>query len=128
VRQTGSDVTLVATSRMCNMADKAIQVLAGEGISIEFIDPRTIKPLDMETIAASVRKTHRVVVVSEGHRSGGFTNELAARIMDECFYDLDAPIQRVAAEDVPIPYNRTLEAEVIPAEKDIISAIRTVLK
>jgi pyruvate dehydrogenase E1 component beta subunit len=109
------------------MADKAIQVLAGEGISIEFIDPRTIKPLDIETIAISIRKTHRAVVVSEGHRTGGFTNELAARIMDECFYDLDAPVQRVAAEDVPIPYNRALEAEVIPSEKDIIAAVRKIL-
>lgn len=126
LRREGKDVTVVATSRMCSMAAKAIEILDEENISVEFIDPRTIKPLDMETIAASIRKTHRAVVVSEGHRTGGFTNELAARIMDECFYDLDAPVIRVASEDVPIPYNRTLEAEVIPSEKDILEAVRKV--
>jgi pyruvate dehydrogenase E1 component beta subunit len=78
----------------------------------------------METIAASVAKTHRVVVVNEGHRTGGFSNEVAARIMDECFYELDGPVLRVAAEDVPIPYNARLEAEVIPAVKDIVAAVR----
>jgi pyruvate dehydrogenase E1 component beta subunit len=81
----------------------------------------------METIGQSARKTHKVVVVSESHRTGGFTNELAARIMDDCFYDLDAPVQRVAAEDVPIPYNHALEAEVIPSEKDIIAAVHKVM-
>lgn len=127
IRRQGQDVTVVATSRMCNMVSLAIGRLTEEGISVEFIDARTIKPLDMATISASVRKTHRAVVVSEGHRSGGFTNELAARIMEECFYDLDAPIIRVAAEDVPIPYNRRLEAEVIPSDKDILAAVKKVM-
>jgi len=81
----------------------------------------------MATIATSIAKTHRAVVVNEGHRSGGFSNEIAARIMDDCFYDLDAPVLRVAAEDVPIPYNAALEAEVIPAEKDILAAVREVM-
>jgi pyruvate dehydrogenase E1 component beta subunit len=127
VRQSGKDVTVIATSRMCNMVRNAIPRLEEEGISVEFIDPRTIKPLDMETITASVRKTHRAVVVCEGHRTGGFTNELAARITEECFDDLDAPVLRVASEDVPIPYNRVLEAEVIPAEKDVLSAVRKIV-
>ena len=127
VRREGKDVTLVATSRMCNFAQKAIETLSAEGIDVELIDPRTLKPLDMETIGNSVRKTHRVVVVNEGHRTGGFTNELAARIMDDCFYDLDGPVIRVAAEDVPIPYNRKLEAAVIPGEKDIIDAVRKIM-
>jgi pyruvate/2-oxoglutarate/acetoin dehydrogenase E1 component len=126
IRREGQDVTLIATSRMCSLAASAIEVLTEEGIDVEFIDPRTIKPLDMETIAASVRKTGRAVVVNEGHRTGGLTSELAARIMDECFDDLDAPVMRVAAEDVPIPYNRRLELEVIPAEKDILAAVREV--
>jgi pyruvate dehydrogenase E1 component beta subunit len=128
VRREGGDVTLVATSRMCNLAASAIEKLTAEGIDVEFIDPRTIKPLDMETIAASVRKTHRAVVVNEGHRTGGFTSELAARIIDDCFDYLDAPIMRVAAEDVPIPYNRRLELEVIPAEKDVLAAVREVVR
>lgn len=127
IRREGKDVTLIATSRMCNLAASAIEKLTAEGIDVEFIDPRTIKPLDMETIAASIRKTGRAVVVNEGHRTGGLTSELAARIMDECFDDLDAPVMRVAAEDVPIPYNRRLELEVIPAEKDIVAAVREVV-
>ncbi|MBC8253324.1 MAG: alpha-ketoacid dehydrogenase subunit beta [Ardenticatenia bacterium] len=127
VRREGKDVTLIATSRMCNMAGKAIEELEKESIDVEFIDPRTIKPLDTETIAASIEKTHHAVVVSESHRTGGFTNELSARIVDECFYDLDAPVVRVAAEDVPIPYNARLEAETIPAPKDIVAAVREVL-
>ena len=94
---------------------------------MEFIDPRTIKPFDMETVAASVAKTHKVVVVNEGPRTGGFSNEVAAMIMDECFYDLDAPVVRVAAEDVPIPYNARLEAEVIPSEKDVIAGVMKVM-
>ncbi len=124
VRREGKDVTLIATSRMCTLANKAIPELERMGIDVELIDPRTLKPLDMDTISASVRKTHRAVVVSESHRTGGFTNELAARIMDDCFYDLDGPVLRVAAEDVPIPYNHTMEAETIPGEKDIIAAVK----
>jgi pyruvate/2-oxoglutarate/acetoin dehydrogenase E1 component len=127
VRRVGSDVTLIATSRMCNMAWAAIEALGEEGIDVEFIDPCTIKPLDLETIAASIRKTHHAVVVSESHRTGGFTNEVSSRIMDACFYDLDAPVVRVAAEDVPIPYNARLEAETIPAPKDIVAGIKQVL-
>ena len=127
VRREGKDVTLIATSRMCAMAETAMEELEHENIDVEFVDPRTIKPLDMETIAASIEKTHHAVVVSESHRTGGFTNELSARIMDECFYDLDAPVVRVATEDVPIPYNARLEAETIPAPKDIVAAIREVL-
>jgi pyruvate/2-oxoglutarate/acetoin dehydrogenase E1 component len=128
IRREGNDVTLIATSRMCKFAESAVKKLAGEGISIELIDPRTLKPLDMETISTSISKTHRVVVVNEGHNTGGFSNEISSKIMDQSFYDLDAPVIRVAAEDVPIPYNSILEAEVIPAEKDIVSAIHKVME
>jgi len=128
VRKEGKDVTLIATSRMCNFASSAVEKLSSEGIDVELIDPRTIKPLDMETIAASIAKTHRVVVVNEGPKTGGFSNEVSSKIMDTCFYDLDAPVLRVAAEDVPIPYNAILEAEVIPAEKDILAAVKKVME
>jgi pyruvate dehydrogenase E1 component beta subunit len=127
VRREGSDLTMVATSRMCSLASSAVERLAGEGIEVELIDPRTLKPLDMETISKSIAKTHRVVVVNEGHDTGGFSNEVSSKIMDQCFFDLDAPVVRVAAEDVPIPYNSLLEAEVIPAEKDIYAAAKQVL-
>ena len=128
VRTEGKDVTLIATSRMCNFASSAVEKLSSEGIDVELIDPRTIKPLDMETIATSIAKTHRVVVVNEGPKTGGFSNEVSSKIMDTCFYDLDAPVLRVAAEDVPIPYNAILEAEVIPAEKDILAAVKKVME
>jgi len=128
VRREGTDVTLIATSRMCQFAASAVDKLATEGISVEFIDPRTIKPLDMETIAASIAKTHRAVIVNEGPTTGGFSNEVSSKILDNCFFDLDAPVIRVAAEDVPIPYNALLEAEVIPAEKDILTAVRKVME
>jgi pyruvate/2-oxoglutarate/acetoin dehydrogenase E1 component len=128
IRREGSDVTLVATSRMCQFSEQAIEALVVEGIDVELIDPRTLKPLDMETIAGSINKTHRAVVVTEGHRTGGFTNELSARIMDECFYELDAPVIRVGAEDVPIPYNARLETEVIPGSQDIIAAVKQVME
>ena len=82
VRKEGKDVTLIATSRMCNFASSAVEKLSSEGIDVELIDPRTIKPLDMETIAASVAKTHRVVVVNEGPNTGGFSNEVSSKIMD----------------------------------------------
>lgn len=128
IRKEGKDVTLIATSRMCNFAAKAVEELSAEGIDVELIDPRTLKPLDIETIANSIRKTHHAVVVCESHRTGGYTNELSARIMDDCFYQLDAPVIRVAAEDVPIPYNRRLEAEVIPSTRDIVEGVQKALE
>ena len=127
VKRPGRDVTVISYSRMALFALNAARKLSEEGIEVEVVDPRTLKPLDMETILKSVRKTKRVVIVSEGCRTGGFSSELAARIMDEAFDHLDAPIQRVAAEDVPIPYCRTLEAEAIPQEKDIIAAVRAIV-
>jgi len=128
VRREGSDVTLIAASRIGKFAESAADRLSNEGISVELIDPRTLKPLDIDTIAASIAKTHHTVVVNEGHTSGGFSNEISSKIMDCCFYDLDAPVVRVAAEDVPIPYNSFLENEVIPGEKDILAGVHKVLE
>jgi len=128
IRREGKDVTVIATSRMCKFAESAAAKLADEGIQVELIDPRTLKPFDMEAISASIAKTHRVVVVNEGHNTGGFSNEISSKIMDNCFYDLDGPVIRVAAEDVPIPYNSFLENEVIPAEKDILAAVHKVIE
>jgi pyruvate/2-oxoglutarate/acetoin dehydrogenase E1 component len=128
IRREGKDVTVIATSRMCKFAESAAIKLADEGIQVELIDPRTLKPLDMETISSSIAKTHRVVVVNEGHNTGGFSNEISSKIMDQCFYDLDAAVVRVAAEDVPIPYNSIMENEVIPAEKDILAAVHKVME
>lgn len=128
VKREGSDVTVITYSRQVLNALAAADKLAGEGISVEVIDLRTIKPLDMETIKASVEKTGRVVVVYEGYKTCGFGAELVARINDEVFDALDAPVVRVAAADVPVPMAETLESLAIPDEKDIVAAIREVLQ
>jgi pyruvate/2-oxoglutarate/acetoin dehydrogenase E1 component len=123
VKRTGDDVTIVATSRMVLLALDAARELAQQGIEAEVIDPRTLKPLDIGTIVRSVQKTGRLVAVSEGHLTGGFTAELAARVQREAFDWLDAPIMQVATEDVPLPYSGRLELEAIPAEQDIVNAV-----
>jgi pyruvate/2-oxoglutarate/acetoin dehydrogenase E1 component len=127
IKREGEDVTLFATSKMVLVATEAATELAKEGISCEVIDPRTLKPLDIETLLASVRKTHRLVVVVEACLTGSFASEVAARIGEEGFDDLDAPIQRVGGKDVPIPYAGNLEAEAIPQVKDVIKAVRSIM-
>ncbi|MDH4135480.1 MAG: alpha-ketoacid dehydrogenase subunit beta [Anaerolineae bacterium] len=127
VKRPGDDVTIVATSRMVLFALNAAEELARQGIEAEVIDPRTLKPLDIDTIVRSVEKTGRLVVVNEGHLTGGFTAEVAARVQREAFDWLDAPIMQVATEDVPLPYNGPLELEAIPNEQDIINAVQEVV-
>ncbi|MBC8447433.1 MAG: alpha-ketoacid dehydrogenase subunit beta [Chloroflexi bacterium] len=122
VKRGGDDVTIVATSRMVLFALNAAEELARQGIGAEVIDPRTLKPLDTDTIIRSVKKTGRLVVVNEGHLTGGFTAEVAARVQREAFDWLDAPIVQVATEDVPLPYSGRLELEAIPSEWDIVNA------
>jgi pyruvate/2-oxoglutarate/acetoin dehydrogenase E1 component len=127
IKRSGDDVTIVATSRMVLFALNAGEELARQGIEAEVIDPRTLKPLDLDTIIRSVEKTGRLVVVNEGHLSGGFTAEVAARVQRAAFDWLDAPIMQVATEDVPLPYNGRLELEAIPQERDIIDAVLEVI-
>jgi pyruvate/2-oxoglutarate/acetoin dehydrogenase E1 component len=122
VKREGKHVTIVATSRMVLFALAAADTLAQSGIEAEVIDPRTLKPLDLETIVRSVQKTGRLVVVNEGALTGGFTAEVAARVQREAFDWLDAPIMQVASEDVPLPYSGVLELEAIPREQDIVDA------
>ncbi len=126
IKRPGRDVTIVATSRMVLFALSAAEKLAAEGIEAEVIDPRTLKPLDVPTIVASVRRTNRLVVVNEGCRTGGFAAEVAMRVYEEAFDYLDAPIVRVTTEDVPIPYSETLELTALPSEEKIIEAVRQV--
>ena len=104
VKREGADITLIGTSSMVQVAEKAAEILAAEGISAEVIDPRTIVPLDMETINSFVRKTSRCIVIDEGHQSFGVTSEIASRIMEQSFYHLDGPVIRMGAMDVPIPF------------------------
>lgn len=123
----GRDVTLISHSRMVNLCKKAAETLAQEGISVEVIDLRTIRPLDMDTIAESIQKTHRAVLVEEGHFFAGITAEVGFEIMERCFDDLDAPIERVCQRDTPMPYSKVLEQETMPTVPRIIKAIKSTL-
>jgi pyruvate/2-oxoglutarate/acetoin dehydrogenase E1 component len=123
----GKDVSIVSYSRMVNVAMEAASTLEKEGIDAEVLDLRTVSPLDMEAILASVRKTRRVVVVNEAHRTAGFCAELAARITENAFDILYAPVARVAAKDVPVPATN-LEALSIPCVEEIAAAARLVAR
>ena len=128
VKREGSDVTVITYSRMVHRALEAAEELAKEGVGVEVIDLRTLKPLDMETIAASVKKTGRVVGVTEAYKMGSFISELTTCIQEELFDWLDAPIVRVAAADVPVPMSEPLEDAAIPSVDRIIAGIREVLQ
>lgn len=127
VKRKGKDVTVIAISYMVMKALRAAERLAEEGVDVEVIDLRTLVPLDIETLLQSVRKTNRVVIVHEGCRRGGIGAEIASNIMEEAFDFLDAPIQRVGALNVPIPYSEPLENAVIPSEEEIATAVKKVL-
>jgi pyruvate dehydrogenase E1 component beta subunit len=124
VKVEGGDVTLVATSSMVQVAIQASEILAEENISAEVVDPRTLTPLDTETIVNSVKKTSRAVVIDEGYLRYGVTAEIAAIIADEAFYYLDAPVKRVGAADVPVPFAPVLESATIPTERIVVETVR----
>lgn len=123
VKREGKDVTVVTLSRMVSFCLQTAEALSAKGIETEVIDLRTLVPLDIETVKRSVAKTNRLVIVHETTRSYSWGAEVAARIQEEAFDDLDAPILRVAAEDVPVPYNLKLEAEMFPQVGDIAAAV-----
>jgi pyruvate/2-oxoglutarate/acetoin dehydrogenase E1 component len=123
----GKQVTLVATSRMVLLALEAAEQLAGEGISVEVIDPRTLVPLDKKTILDSIRKTNRLVVVDEAFSPCGVGGEIAALAADEAFYYLDAPIKRVHSLTVPTPSSPPLEKAVVPGLERVVTAVREVM-
>jgi pyruvate dehydrogenase E1 component beta subunit len=126
VRREGRDVTLTAHSRMVDLALKAAETLAGEGIQAEVIDLRTLRPLDIDTILASVKKTNRLVTVEEGWGPMGVGSEVAAQVVEKAFDWLDAPPLRVAGEDVPMPYAANLEATALPSVEKIVQAVKSV--
>ena len=127
VKREGTDVTVIGFSKSVPHALGAAEVLAKDGVSVEVIDLMTLRPLDMATIRASVKKTNRVVTVEEGWPYGGIGAELACRIQRESFDDLDAPVIRVTGLDVPMPYAENLEELVVPNVSDVVGAINTVM-
>ena len=128
IARQGSDVTVVATMKMVHEALAAATELAKEGIDVEVIDLRTIRPYDAETVLESVRKTGRAVVAIEAPKLGGLAAELSATIGEECFRDLQAPVMRVAGLDAPIPFSLVLEKYILPGKEQVIAGIRHVMK
>jgi pyruvate dehydrogenase E1 component beta subunit len=123
IRREGGDVTIIGISRMVETSLKAAETLASEhDIEAEVIDPRTLRPLDLDTILESVRKTNRCVVVEEGWPHGGVGANIAALVQEQAFDDLDAPVQRVTGADVPMPYSKALEQAAIPHEEHVVKA------
>ena len=122
IRREGADVTVITYGGSLPKALQAAEQLEQEGISAEIIDLRTLRPLDDATILASVRRTHRAVVVDEGWRSGSLSAEVESRVCEQAFFDLDAPVERVCSAEVPIPYARGLEEAALPQPADIVAA------
>jgi pyruvate dehydrogenase E1 component beta subunit len=128
IQKTGKDVTVVTYSKMLEYCKKAADQLNKEGVDLEIVDLRTLRPLDMQPVIESVKKTNRAVIVEEGWKSFGVGAEVAARIYQDAFDYIDAPIERVAQKETPLPYNRRLEQLALPQVEDIIRAVREVLK
>jgi pyruvate dehydrogenase E1 component beta subunit len=127
VKREGKDITLIAWSKMVWTCLDAAKVLAEEGIECEVVDPRSLRPLDVDTLAESVRKTGRCVIVEVGWPVSGFGAEIAYQMQKHCMDSLDAPIERVTSDDVPMPYAKNLEDEVQPQVKDVVAAVRRAL-
>jgi pyruvate dehydrogenase E1 component beta subunit len=127
IQRTGRDVTIVTYSKMLQVSIQAAERLSKEGIEAEIVDLRTLRPLDMGPVLESFKRTNRAVVVEEGWRSYGVGSEIASRIYEEAFDYVDAPIQRVAQKEVPLPYNRELEQTALPQVDDVIKAVKEVL-
>jgi pyruvate dehydrogenase E1 component beta subunit len=127
IAREGTDVTIVGYSGSVHQSLRAAEMLAKEGINAEVIDLRTLRPLDIETVLDSVRKTNRCVVVEDSWRFGGFAAEIAAEVGEMAFDFLDAPIARVAGADVPMPYNHDLEMAALPSEAQVVAAVKAML-
>ena len=124
VMREGSDVTLVSFGKMVGYCLEAAKALEKEGVSVEVVNLRTLRPLDRETIASSVRKTHKVVSVEEGWPQSGIGAEILSVVSEDCFDDLDAPPERITGVDIPMPYSHQLEAAALPSVEDIVSVVK----
>ncbi len=127
IQRPGSDVTVVTYSKMLDVSIRAAEELAKEGVEAEVVDLRTLRPLDMEPVIESFKKTNRAVIVEEGWLSYGVGAEISARIYEQAFDYVDAPIKRVAQLEVPLPYNRSLEQMALPNVKNVVEAVKEVL-
>ena len=128
VQRTGKDITIITYSVNLFKCLEAAETLAGEGIEAEVIDLRSLRPLDDATYLQSIAKTHRALIVDEGWRSGSLAAEISARIMEQGFYDLDAPVERLCSAEVPIPYARHMEEAAIPQAKTVCDVVRRMVQ
>ena len=128
VQRSGTDVTIVTYAKGLELSMKAADQLAKEGIQVEIVDLRSLRPLDMGPVLASFKKTNRAVIVEEGWKSYGIGAEVSSRIYKEAFDYVDAPILRVAQKEVPLPYNHTLEQSALAQVPDIVAAVKEVMK
>lgn len=128
IRRAGKDVTVVSYGGSLWKCLQAADVLAGRGIDIEVIDLRSLRPLDTKTVLASLNRTHRVLVVDEGWRTGSLAAEISAQIMEQGFYDLDAPVSRVCSLEVPIPYARHMEEAALPSVERVVTAVEKLVQ
>lgn len=128
VRRSGADVSLVTYGNSLPKCLAAADVLAREGVQAEVIDLRVLRPLDMATVAASVARTHRCVIVDEGWKSGSISAEIAARLAEDALYELDAPVLRVCSREMPVPYAAHLEEATLPQVADIVAAARGLVR
>ncbi len=128
VKREGKDVTIVAVHAMVGRSLKAAEALAKEGIEVEIIDPRTLQPLDKETIFTSIKKTGRLIVADEDHKSCSVAAEIAALAAEEVIYDLKAPVARVCSPDIPVPFSPPLEQAYIPEVKDLVPAVKRLMQ
>jgi pyruvate dehydrogenase E1 component beta subunit len=127
IRRSGSDVSLITYGGSLPKAMQAAEQLAADGVQAEVLDLRSLRPLDSESVLASVARTRRAVVIDEGWRSGSISAEIAARIMEGCFYEMDAPVRRVCSAEVPMPYPRHLELAALPQPEAIVAAAKETL-
>ncbi len=127
IKRPGKDITIITYSRMLTLVMKAAEQLAGEGIDAEVVDLMTIRPMDTETVVDSVKKTHKAVIVEEDWRSFGAGGEIAAIIQEQAFDHLDAPVMRVASEEVPMPYSKPLEQLALPQVDKIVASVRRIM-
>ncbi len=127
IQRPGRDVTIVTYSKMLDVSTKAAEQLSKEGIEVEIVDLRSLRPLDMDPVLESFRRTNRAVIVEEGWRSYGVGSEVSSRIYEQAFDYVDAPIKRVAQTEVPLPYNRALEQSALPNVDDVVEAVKEVL-
>jgi len=128
IQRPGKDATIVTYCKGLQLSMQAADELAKEGIEVEIVDLRTLRPLDMEPVLDSFKKTNRAVIVEEGWKSYGVGAEVSSRIYEQAFDYLDAPIVRVAQKEVPLPYNRTLEQSALPQVPDVVAAVKEVLR